>query len=62
MMQYLYSYYTNSTKKNVISVWNFSKEVKLVPLLQQLRIFYLIFLMIGGGMHLFIYLLTCLEI
>ena len=30
MMQYMYSYYTNSTKKNVISVWTFSKEVKLV--------------------------------
>ena len=32
MTQYMYSYYTNSTKTNVISVcvWTFSKEVKLV--------------------------------
>ena len=37
MMQYMYSYYTNSTKKNVISVWNLSKEVKPVPALLQQR-------------------------
>ncbi len=30
-MQNDHSSYTNSPKTNVISVWNFSKEVKLVP-------------------------------
>ena len=39
-----------------VCVWNFSREVKLVPLLQMQGIFYFILLefslMIGGGMNL----------